>query len=311
MIGIEKIGYYIPSGRISNLGRLKEFDMTEDFVVNKLGIKEISQKNDEETVVEMCEKACVNLEKQLGYTDKEIDVLVVVTQNPDTNIPHTSAMLHEKLGLPKSCATFDISLGCSGYVSALSILQGFMYINGMKKGILVTCDPYSKVVDKSDKNTALLFGDAATATLLSENYTFELGKFTFGTVSEKNDALYVRNGKLEMKGRSIFNFASTEIPQDIDDLLERNKCSSEEVDLYLFHPGSKYVINSIVDRAKIDINKVSYDNSEYGNAISSSIPLLLKNEISSDKDTILLSGFGVGLTWGSVIIRRRYEYNSK
>src|SRR3546814_2884839 len=117
----------------------------------------------------------------------EIQVLVVVTQNPDNNLPHVAAQVHGKAALPEQCAAFDVSLGCSGYVYGLSIITSFMAVNGFERGVLITADPYSKIVDKNDKNTRLLFGDAATATLISNEPLLVAGPFSFGTTGTFSD----------------------------------------------------------------------------------------------------------------------------
>ena len=119
---------------------------------------------------------------QKAVDRSEIDALVVVTQNPDRNIPHVSAIVHGALGLPTQCACFDISPGCSGFVYALSVFQDFMEANGMKKGLLFTADPYSMVVGPNDNNTSLLFGDAASVTLVSDSPRLVSGMVTFGTL---------------------------------------------------------------------------------------------------------------------------------
>ena len=128
-----------------------------------------------------------------------IDCLVVVTQNPDGDgLPHTSAIVHAKLNLKTSCAVFDISLGCSGYVYSLSIIKSFMESNSLKNGLLFTCDPYSKIIDINDKNTSMLFGDAATVTMMNTKPKLLLDKFIFATsgIEDSGFGLFVdvKNG---------------------------------------------------------------------------------------------------------------------
>jgi 3-oxoacyl-[acyl-carrier-protein] synthase-3 len=219
-------------------------------------------------------------------------------------------MVHGKLGLPEGCAAFDVSLGCSGYVYGLSIIQGFLQSNGYTRGVLVTSDPYSKIVDRADKNTALLFGDAATATLVGPNPVFRAGPFSLGTHGALHEALICRGGVLSMNGREIFNFTATAVPKDLEKLLAAAHIAKESVDCFLFHQGSKYIVETIARRARIPLEKVRLGMETTGNTVSSSIPLLLEREVADDSvSTIVLSGFGVGLSWGSCVLQRVRRYH--
>ena len=163
MIGIQDIAVYIPPQRVSNLEVQASLDVDEAFLRDKIGVTERAVKASNEDTSDLAYKALQALLEKTALAPEAIDVLILVTQNPDTNLPHTSAIVHGRAGLRDGCAAFDISLGCSGYVYGLSVLQSFMATNGMRHGVLVTADPYSKIVDPADRNTVLLFGDAATA----------------------------------------------------------------------------------------------------------------------------------------------------
>lgn len=305
MIGIEDIGYYIPSGRISNFARKEKFSIDDHFIENKIGIRQVSLKSPDEETSDLCVKAFIDLESRTAIDRSQIEALVVVTQNPDRNIPHTSAIVHGKLDLGEQCACFDISLGCSGFVYALATLQGFMAANGMKKGVLLTADPYSKVVDPDDKNTALLFGDAAAATLVSDNPVFVSGATTFGTIGKEHEKLTTKgDGRLFMNGRAVFNFAAKYIPLDLRLLARKNNVALGEIDRFLFHQGSRIIIETIADRLGIDSGKVPFGIEEIGNTIGSTIPLLLQEELDGEANLIAISGFGVGLSWASSLLRR-------
>jgi 3-oxoacyl-[acyl-carrier-protein] synthase-3 len=250
-------------------------------------------------------KAVQSLQAKLGegFDLSSVQCLVLVTQNPDGNgLPHTSAILHGKLGLSPRCFAFDISLGCSGFVAGLAAIKGFMQVTGLTKGLLVTADPYSKVIDREDRNTVLLFGDGATATLISDTPVWEIGEFDCGTIGKSSDALTVRaNGKLEMNGRAVFDFSALQVPPSIARALEANKVTVEDIDLGILHPGSKYIVDTVAKRAKI--TNVARGAETYGNTVSSSIPLLLENVPPDGGKRILVSGFGVGLGWATTVLR--------
>ncbi len=305
MIGIKAIASYIPENRISNYDRKAEFEIDDSFICDKIGVQRRAVKGKDEATSDLCVKAFNNLSNKIVVNKSDISVLVVVTQNPDTNIPHTAAIVHGKLDLPVSCACFDISLGCSGYVYALSVIQSFMKDNDMKHGLLFTADPYSTIVDQNDKNTALLFGDAATVTLISDKPLYTAGKFTFGTIGEDYKELICIDKRLYMNGRAIFNFCAKNVPEDIHALLKENNLELKDIDKFIFHQGSRYMIDAISKRLKLDAGKVPFDMLDYGNTVSSSIPIILEKEMTLNENrTIVLSGFGVGLSWASGIIKR-------
>jgi 3-oxoacyl-[acyl-carrier-protein] synthase-3 len=251
MLGIEEIGFYIPGQRISNYRRKEQFGIDDHFIEEKIGIRQVAVKGSDEETSDLCVKAFADLCGKKAVDKREIEAVVVVTQNPDRNIPHVSAMVHGALALPSQCACFDVSLGCSGFVYALSIFQSFMEANGMKKGLLFTADPYSKVVDPGDKNTSLLFGDAAAVTLVSDSPRLVPGKFTFGTLGAEHEKLICKDGVLFMNGRAVFNFAAKTVPGDIRLVASKNDIHLEDIDRFLFHQGSKIIVETIADKLNI------------------------------------------------------------
>lgn len=306
MIGIKAIAKYVPECTVSNLDLMDQFGIDTQFLSEKIGVLQRSIKTSEEDTSDMALKALENLLEETGLQRETIEVLVVVTQNPDTNLPHVSGLVHGKGKLSPSCAAFDISLGCSGYVYALSVIQSFMISNGMNCGVLITCDPYSKVIDPDDKGTALLFGDASTATLIGSNPILTCDSFLFGTQGDLQGALVCREGVLSMDGREVFNFAVTTVPKHVEDLLTKTGLSKNEVDCYIFHQGSRYIVETLSKRLGLDKAKVRMDIESTGNTVSSSIPVLLQRELSdSTVKTILLCGFGVGLSWASCVLNRK------
>lgn len=305
MIGIEAIGVHIPRTRISNLDRASKFSTDKDFIKNKIGIEYVSRKEINDNTSTLAIKSIRNLLDKHSFDIESIEALILVTQTPDSNIPHTSAVIHGEIGFSESCAAFDVSLGCSGFVYGLSVIKSFMEANGLKKGILITSDPYSKILNPEDKNTSLLFGDAATATLLSDSPKYLIGNGTFGTIGKERDNLKLEDNYLTMNGRGIFNFAARYIPKDIDELLTKNNLDKKDVDYFIFHQGSKYIIDTLIKRLNLDHEKTINNIREYGNTVSSSIPIILNDIIKESKaKKILISGFGVGLSWASNVLTR-------
>lgn len=306
MLGITEIGTYLPERRLSNLSRAEKFGYDEDFFINKLGVEKISIKNDTEDVATLCIKAFNNLAGKMKVNSDEVDAIILVTQNPDRKIPHSSAIIHGELGVKEECACFDISLGCSGFVYGLSVIENFMESNHLDKGLLFTCDPYSKIIDPDDKNTAILFGDAAAVTLITRSPKLSSGKFNFGTVGKEfGNLVCENNGNLFMNGRGIFNFAARYIPRDLKVLLEKNKLPIDDIDRFVFHQGSKYIIDTLTRIMRLPEEKVVNDILLYGNTVSSSIPIILEKELPhTDNNVFYICGFGVGLSWSSTILKR-------
>ena len=304
MIGIEEIGVYIPNNKIDNLKKIEAFGLDENFLKDKIGVLRRAQKEKDQNTSDLCVEAFRKLEQKTGLDKEEIECCIVVTQNPDCGIPHTSAIVHGKLALPKRCACFDISLGCSGYPYGLETILSFMQQNGLKKGLLFTADPYSEIIDPADKNTALLFGDAATVTYITQNPKVTIRGFSFGTDGSAYEELMLKKEHLYMNGRSVFNFAATTVPNDILSLLRSHDLSVKAIDRFILHQGSKFIVDTIARRLKLPSDKVPFDIYEYGNTTSSSIPILLAKELENPSKRYLISGFGIGLSWASAILEQ-------
>ncbi len=305
MIGISAIGTYLPAGRVSNLARLEEFGLTEESLSERIGFRQVAVKDAGETTLSMAEAAFRALLDKTGLDPASIQAVAVVGQNPDRNIPHLSAELHGKLGLAPGCACFDISLGCSGYVYGLSVLSAFMEANGMRCGVLVTADPYSSIIDPADKNTSLIFGDGATATLLNDDPLYVATSFNFGTLGSEAEHLACNGGRLTMNGRAVFNFAAKNVPIDIQGVLQKNGLDVGSVDRFVLHQGSRFIVDTIADRLGVPREKARFYAAEYGNTVSSSIPMILAEEMKDASNrVILLSGFGLGFSWASTVLKR-------
>lgn len=309
MIGIKSIASYIPAGRIDNLAQAAAFDRDEAFVASKIGTPTLSVKDAAEETSDLCAAAVRNLlARNPELRLEDVQALIVVTQNGDAEgLPHTSAIAQHKIGLPSNVACFDVSLGCSGFVYGLYVIKGFMEAAGLKNGILVTADPYSKIMDRNDRMTTLLFGDAATATWIGEDPVWELGPARFGTDGSGADHLVVRDGCFHMNGRQVFNFASLKIIPHMQEVLDEAGLSLDSVDAYCLHQGSGAIVDAIAKRLGENGDRVVKDMFGAGNTVSSTIPLLMERYAfeGSKWKNLVMSGFGVGLSWGSAVLFRR------
>lgn len=236
-----------------------------------------------------------------------VELLCVITQNPDTRVPHTAAILHEKLGFGSACMTFDISQGCAGFTHGLATVVACVERLGLRGALLFTCDPYSKIVDPRDRDTALIFSDAATATWIASGTGggYRLVDTDFGTSPGTAACLRLEGGYLRMEGRAIVSNAAREIPGSVRRLLARNDLRKEDIDLFLLHPGSKYMLDLLRHELGLETAAAPFPARDYGNTVSSSIPLMLRQYWDrTDAERIILSGFGVGFSWGTCLIER-------
>lgn len=304
LLGVQAIASYLPSGRVDNLEQADRFATDRDFVQQKIGAISLPRFEKEDTVVSACVAAFNKLCERENIDVTEIDCVVLCTQNPDGGgLPHNSALIHAELNLSEDCACFDIGLGCSGYVYGLSVIQAFMTANGMKKGLFFTCDPYSRILNQEDKNTCLLFGDAATVTLVTDTPKYMQLATKFSTKGKAGQALKKKNEQLEMNGRAVFNFALQDVPKQIKQTLNELDLTVDEVDLFLLHQGSRYMLENAVQRTGIPSGKAPIKLSETGNTVSSSIPLLWEAAFKDKPKIILISGFGVGLSWATAVFK--------
>ena len=310
MIAIRAIASYVPEGFEDNLAKLGKFSIDRTFLDRKIGVERVARKGKDEETSDMCVRAFRTLTKRHRVAAKNVDFMMVVTQTPDGfGLPQVSAIVHGKLGLPDECASFDLSLACSGYVYGLSVAKSFMEANGLKTGLLFTCDPYSKIIDPDDKNTALLFGDAATVTLLGEpragEAVWEPSGFLFTTHGRHVDAVHNKSGKFSMDGQAVVVFTMRTVPGQVRKVLDRAGLSVANVDLFVFHQGSKYIVDQLADRLGIPRDKAPIDIVRHGNTVSSSIPLMFERYL--DKQSVrraVFNGFGVGLSVGTCLVNR-------
>jgi len=305
-LGICSIGTYLPKQKRSNVDAMEKFGFTQKFLKEKIGFLQLAYKDPSETTSNLCESAWKDLIQKHPIEVDDVDCLVVCTQNPDGHgLPQTSSVLHDKLGLSKRCATFDIALGCSGYVYSLSIVKSFMEANGLRKGLLFTADPYSEILDYEDKKTATLFADGATVTLISKDPVYKLGRFTFGSDGSGRNSIIVKDGVLQMNGRAVFAFSVRVVPESILEMLNVNSCSLDEIDRLIVHQGSRHIVKTIAKRLEIPSERCPFYAADYGNTISSSIPLVLADKLDRlDLKKVVISGFGVGLSWSSTLLTR-------
>jgi len=328
-MNIRAIDVALPATIVDNNSIARWTGRDENFIKTKVGVVRRSFLGKNESLADLAKQACENLfQHNPALCRDKIGLLIVVTQNPDYKLPHSSALLQHLLSLGVRTACFDINLGCSGYVYALSVAKALMSAEDITEGILVTCDPYSKVMGKTDYETISVFGDAATATWLSAERGAKIGLLDCGTDGSGAHHLMVKAGgsayplyhiwqeqqnvyhaddfHIKMNGRAIFNFMMKRIPQSVAFCLQKNNLSLADIDYFFFHQASKYLLENLRQKLNLEEHKAPIAIEDVGNTVSSSIPVLLHRFMQKNllaKKTVLISGFGVGLSWATNILR--------
>lgn len=302
------IGAYVPDSSVSATERAKALEFDTATLDSKIGTVELPVMPSGLDTSDMAVAAVEDLLTR-GLAAEDIDGLILCTQNPDGHgLPHTSAVVHGKLGLPRNCMCFDISLGCSGFVHGLAVARGLMESYGLRNVVLVTADPYSKVMDTNDAHTSLIFGDGACAAWVTsaESDGWKIGPIRYMTDGKGGEHLMVRpDGQLYMNGREVFFFAAKAVPAQAQELIEDEGITTDDIDLYVFHQGSKYILETITKKLGVPAEKVPSNIARYGNLVSSSIPMLLKERLFDDAPArVLISGFGVGLSAATMLLER-------
>ncbi len=308
---LNSIAFCLPDQSIDNIKQAQFFNKSQDFITSKIGAYKLPRKLSDQDSSDLATIALNSLLLKSSFSKEEIDLLCVVTQNPARKgIPHTSAIVHSNLGLPTTCSVFDLSLGCSGYIYGLSVVASFMKVNNLKNGILITSDPYSDILNRNDPNTSMLFGDAATATLIQNcptKHSYVIGKLYGYSNGKQGDSIQVNEaGKLVMNGRAVFNFALKQVPEQIKKCLIEEKIEIGDVDAVVLHQGSYAIVDAVSRSFPGHEDKFCKRMGETGNTVSSTIPLILESLMTGEEllpKTIIACGFGVGLSIGTMCLK--------
>lgn len=320
-IGIKAIEYFLPQKILSNADLAKTFPgWTEKKIYNKTGIVNRHIANDDEYVSDLAYCAAKKLFENHSIEPKDIDFVILFTQSPDYNVPTTACILQDRLEIPKSAGAFDINLGCSAFIYGLAVAKSLINTNIAKNILLITSETYSKYIDPKEKSVVTIFGDGAAAALISYNEASQIKEFDLGTDGSGAEQLIVpssgirsrrkekntQDNNLYMNGPEIFNFTIDIVPKSIDNVLKKNSLTFNDIDFFVFHQANSYMLNHLRKKCNIPEDKFFINMIDTGNTVSSTIPIALclaeKEGRIKRGDTILLVGFGVGLSWGSTVI---------
>jgi 3-oxoacyl-[acyl-carrier-protein] synthase-3 len=309
------LGYLIPEEEI-------------DKVIDNIGIEQRRIAAPDVMASDLCFKAAQQLMADNDIDPKSIDVLLFMSQTADYRIPATSCLLQQRLGLPKETMCMDITLGCSGYLYALSTAFAYASIPGVNRVLLLDGETFSKIVNRRDKVDWPLYGDAGTATLV-EKGDFGPSTFLLYTDGSGEDKLKIHAGmrnpitpdscverereegnvrtdlEVFMDGMDVFNFAISKVPRSVKQLLAETGETIDDVDYLVFHQANRFMMDFFVKKLKIAPERVPFCINKYGNTSSASVPLTISSELNGKLEgshTMVLSAFGAGLSWGSALL---------
>jgi 3-oxoacyl-[acyl-carrier-protein] synthase-3 len=332
---IKAISYHLPDKVFSNEDFFNTFPETISQKDNymRIGVCERRIIDSNSTASDLGVLAGIALFKEHNIKPEDIDFLLFSALEFDYALPSSSSIIQEKLGLPTSCGATDFNLGCSAYVYGLGMAKGLIESCGMKNILFITASSLTKTIHEKDKSSRFVFGDGAAATLISSRDNTEgIGSFVFGTDGKRAEKIIIKDGGgrnpiseksfLEnkdeygnitsdahffMEGTSVFLFGMKTVPAMVNELLEKDKLTIEDIDLFIFHQANLFLIDTIRNKMKIPEEKVFNYMELVGNTVAATIPIALSEAIKQGKakqgDRVLLAGFGVGLSWAATIVR--------
>ena len=331
-IGITAMAAAVPKQIINNYEYTQYFpaDQVKE-VVDKVGIFERRFADENTCSSDLCFAAAEKLIADNNIDRSEINLLIFISQTPDYRMPATSITLQHRLGLSGSCIAFDINLGCSAFMYGLSVAYGMMQGGHIRKALILDGETRSKVYSPKDRRSAFIFGDAGVAALLECDEKFGKSYFSLNSDGSRADLIMIKGGGYRhmssietlqekvvdeygnirsdehgyMNGGDVFNFVIREVPRDIKKTLVYADRTADSFDYIIFHQANNFINSYIAKKMKLDTNKIPSTIEKYGNTSSVSVPLTIVSELKDKmegKKELLMSAFGVGMTWATGIV---------
>lgn len=337
-VGIEGISYCLGSDRLSNAAlQLENPHWDMDHIFERTGVTSRPIAAPAETSLDLGEKAATALLEKLNLSGDQIDALIFCTQTPDHVLPPNSVLLHGRLGIPQGVMAFDIMHACSGFIYGLGIGRSLVLSGTATRVLLVTADTYTRLLHPQDRSTRPIFGDGAAATLISAvEPALTILDMTFATAGKQAGRFMVKSGgarypnhtqaldvvvdksgrvrsdeHIYMDGMGVLSFFTGVVPKAIKEILMRNQLSIDDISLFVFHQASQLALEGLQRSLAIPANKMVIDLRDTGNLVSASIPVALARVMASRRpqpgQLAVLCGFGVGLSWGTALVRFEEE----
>jgi 3-oxoacyl-[acyl-carrier-protein] synthase III len=308
------VGSYLPEKILTNDDLSKIVDTSDEWITTRTGIKERHIAGEEERPVSMAEQSAKRALKNAGISIQDVDLIIVTTTNPENFFPSTACLLHGRLGAKPSCFAFDLVAACTGDLYALTVADQFIRTGKVKTALVVSAEIMSRLLDWTDRNTCVIFGDGSGAFVLqassepgiidaniyADGQKSQLGHVSTGLYGPREKGLY-------MHGKELFKFAVEAIVDTIGDLLAKNNIDISKVDWIIPHQANARILDFAVEKLHYPKEKVILTIEKHGNTSSASIPLAFDNYLQQGKikrgDLIILIAFGSGLAWGAALIK--------
>ncbi len=304
-IKIISSGKYVPPKLITNKDLEKLVDTSDEWIQTRTGIKTRHQAVDEKTS-EMAVKAALQAIHRVNYDTKKIDLIIMATITGDQMTPSTANFIQSALGLKHEVMSFDINAACTGFVYGLEIAASLLQTGRFKSALIIGGETLTRIVDYTDRNTCVLFGDGAGAMIIEPAYSNNNQAFFFNAAKGDDQGSLTVIDKIKMDGKKVYQFAVEAMEQAIKRVLNDSNLNMNDIDMIIPHQANERIIQSVAKSMDIPLNRFMMNLSEYGNTSAASIPMTIadyfdKHEINGQK--LLLVGFGGGFTWGSAIIQ--------
>jgi len=304
--GIIGIGRYLPERIVTNKELEQRMDTSDEWIRTRTGIEERRIASNDMDTSDMGYIAAKRALDDAGISPEQIDLILVATVTPDRAFPSVACMLQEKLGAVHAAA-LDVSAACAGFMYAMVTAKQFIETNTYKYVLVVGVEKLSKIVDWSDRNTAVLFGDGAGAVVMGEvSEGRGIVSFELGADGTGGKYLY-QDDYVVMNGREVFKFAVRQMGESCIRVLEKAGLTKADVDFLIPHQANIRIMEAARERLELPVDRMSITVNKYGNTSAASIPISLVEEVEAgriqDDDLIIMVGFGGGLTWGAIALR--------
>lgn len=313
---IKATGSYLPEKVLTNYDLEKTMDTSHEWIQQRTGIHQRHMAAENEYTSHMGIKAAEKALDNAKLRPSDIDFIICATTTPDLTFPATAVRIQEGLGC-KNAFAFDVQAVCSGFVYALSIGNNFIRTGQSQRGLVIGAEKMTRILDWSDRGTAVLFGDGAGAVVVEQTTDLTQGILSTHLHSDGSlcDILYTTGGaatsehvgKVFMEGRDVFKHAVVKLAQAMTEALEANHISAEEVDWFVPHQANERIIDAVATRLNFPEHKVIKTVRDHANTSAASIPLALDHAVREGKikngDLVLTDALGAGLSWGSALIR--------
>lgn len=308
-VGIKGFGAYAPERVVDNAYFEGFLDTSDEWISKMTGIKERRWSRDDQDTSDLAYEASKKAIEDAGIKPNDIDMIIVATATGDMPFPSVANILQEKLGTGK-VPTMDQLAACSGFMYSMITAKQYVQSGDYKNILVVGADKLSKITDLTDRSTAVLFGDGAGAVVIGEvSEGRGIINYEIGSDGSGGKYLYLNKetGKLVMNGREVFKFAVRIMGEASTRVVEKAGLESDDIDMFIPHQANIRIMESARERLGIEREKMSVSVNRFGNTSAASIPLSIQQELENgrikDDDTLVLVGFGGGLTWGAMVIK--------